>query len=184
MLQIEKNKSFFEKARTIYITGVIEAGLVEEVIKGINYFMELDNKKPIHLQIASPGGSVPDGLALIDYIRNVKTPIHTRAIGGVASMGSLIFISGHKRVMTEMSTLMLHDMSVGTDRRQYHQMKSMNDYHELLENNIIKVIKKYTELSDELIKEVMTNERWFTSKECIQYKMCDTILGESNNETV
>ena len=67
--------------------------------------------KPIKLFINSFGGSVYDGLSLVDVIKQSKTPVHTISIGSSMSMGFWIYLAGHKRFVGENTTLMFHDIT-------------------------------------------------------------------------
>ena len=68
-------------------------------------------RKPIYLYIQSCGGSVYDGLALVDVIEQSKTPVYTISIGLSMSMGLWVFLAGSKRLIGKNSTLMFHDIS-------------------------------------------------------------------------
>ena len=68
-------------------------------------------RKPIKLFINSFGGSCYDGLALVDVIKQSKTPVHTISIGSSMSMGLWIYLAGHKRYIGENATLMFHDVT-------------------------------------------------------------------------
>ena len=48
------------------------------------------------MYINSPGGSVTDGLAIIDTMNILSCPVYTYCIGSCASMGALICCSGKK----------------------------------------------------------------------------------------
>lgn len=67
--------------------------------------------KPIRLFINSFGGSVYDGLALVDVIQQSDTPVHTISIGSSMSMGLWIFMYGEKRFVGENATLMYHEIA-------------------------------------------------------------------------
>ena len=109
--------------RKLFLSGKIEALAVASIINEIHKINFDDDKneeeyrdwvrEPIKLFINSFGGSVYDGLALVDVIKQSKTPIHTIVIGSGMSMGLWIFLSGHKRFIGANSTLMFHDISCG-----------------------------------------------------------------------
>lgn len=107
--------------RKILLSDEIKAETVKDIITKImeiNYdddLKEADYKdwerEPIKLFINSFGGSVYDGLALVDVIKQSKTPVHTISIGSSMSMGFWIYLAGHKRYVGENATLMFHDIS-------------------------------------------------------------------------
>ena len=86
-----------EQYRKILLSDNISALSVKDIITkimDINYdddLKEADYKdwerKPIKLFINSFGGSVYDGLSLVDIIKQSKTPVHTISIGSSMSMG-------------------------------------------------------------------------------------------------
>lgn len=112
-----------EKYRKILLSEDITASSVKAVIEKIMEInadddtKELDyrdwERKPIKLFINSFGGSVYDGLSLVDVIKQSKTPVHTISIGSSMSMGFWIFLAGHQRFVGENATLMFHDISTG-----------------------------------------------------------------------
>lgn len=112
-----------EQYRKILLSGDISDATVAIVIKTIMEINKDDDekeadyrdweRKPIQLFINSFGGSVYDGLALVDVIKQSKTPVHTISIGSSMSMGLWIYLAGHKRFIGANSTLMFHDISCG-----------------------------------------------------------------------
>ena len=110
-----------EKERNILLSEDITASSVKNIIeKIIDINSDDDDKeedyknferKPIKLFINSFGGSCYDGLALIDIIKQSKTPVHTISIGSSMSMGLWIYLAGHKRYVGEHATLMWHDVT-------------------------------------------------------------------------
>ena len=109
------------KYRKLLLSEDITSSSVKDIIKDIMEINADDNekeldykdweRKPIKLFINSFGGSVYDGLALVDIIKQSKTPVHTISIGSSMSMGLWIYLAGHKRFVGEHSTLMFHDIS-------------------------------------------------------------------------
>lgn len=107
--------------RNILISGEIDGGCVKaaiDKIMDINYDDDLKEedfknweREPICLFINSNGGNAYDALALIDIIRQSKTPVHTIALGWCMSAGLWIFMHGHKRLIGEHATLMFHDVA-------------------------------------------------------------------------
>lgn len=110
-----------EKERSILLSEDISASSVKGIIEKIIDINSDDDekeddyknweRKPIKLFINSFGGSAYDGLALIDIIKQSKTPVHTISIGSSMSMGLWIYLAGHKRYVGEHATLMYHDVT-------------------------------------------------------------------------
>ena len=109
------------KNRELVLSDTIDRGSVRDIINSILEINRDDTdkekdykdweRKPIQLFINSFGGSVYDGLALVDIIKYSKTPVHTICIGSAMSMGLWIWLSGHRRIIGKHGTLMFHDVS-------------------------------------------------------------------------
>ncbi|KAJ5917808.1 hypothetical protein N7454_010183 [Penicillium verhagenii] len=103
------------KERIICLNGevneIASASIVAQLL-----FLEADNpKKPIHLYINSPGGSVTAGLAIYDTMTYIAAPVSTICVGQAASMGSLLLAGGApgKRFCLPHSSIMVHQPSGG-----------------------------------------------------------------------
>lgn len=55
------------------------------VIAQLLFLQSESNKKPIHMYINSPGGSVTAGLAIYDTMQYIMPPIATWCVGQAAS---------------------------------------------------------------------------------------------------
>lgn len=95
--------------REVQCIGSVDADMVNSLIAQIRYLAAEDPKAEITMYINSPGGSVPDGMALLDVMAAIPCPIRTVCMGTAASMASLLFVCGDTRDMLEHSHLMIHD---------------------------------------------------------------------------
>ena len=68
--------------------------------------------EPVLLMISSPGGSVLDGLAVYDEIKRMNREVITYASGLVASIATIIYLAGKKRLITPHSQLLIHNPSI------------------------------------------------------------------------
>ena len=66
--------------RIIYIGESFEDDSCNRIIAQLLYLDSLNNN-PIRIYINSPGGSVIDGLAIIDTINFIKSPVYTICVG-------------------------------------------------------------------------------------------------------
>jgi ATP-dependent Clp protease protease subunit len=64
------------------------------VIAQLLFLQSESSKKPIHIYINSPGGSVTAGLGIYDTMQYVLPPVATWCVGQACSMGSLLLASG------------------------------------------------------------------------------------------
>ncbi|MBD0380207.1 ATP-dependent Clp protease proteolytic subunit [Paenibacillus sedimenti] len=161
--------------RTLYLFDGINKSSVKQIIESILKLNQLDDERdkkekdfkrvPIDLIINSNGGSVYDGLALINVIDNSKTPVHTYVYGLAASMSLLIAASGHKRYAGRLSTFMYHSVSnhIGG---QFERLKNRLDETERLQTIYDEYLISKTKFRLEDLKNVQEHQRdWFISPE-------------------
>lgn len=162
------------KKRQVFLFGTIKEKNSNELIKEIitlNYL----NTKPITLTINSPGGSVPAGLAIIDVITTISSPVDTVIIGEACSMASIISIIGRKRKITKNAVWMAHPMSTG-----YHDyIEHIKDFiksADTLENIITNIYKEHTKLTKKDYDKMARGQLWLNAKECLKKGIVDKIV--------
>jgi ATP-dependent Clp protease protease subunit len=112
-----KNKRILDKSSRVITLGDINndnACSVINFIYDINNEdepKEADKRKPIQLIINSQGGSVYDGIGIVDVIEQSITPIHIYVHGQAQSMAFAIVTSGHYRYAGKRAVFMYHQVS-------------------------------------------------------------------------
>lgn len=73
-------------------------------------FLDSESNEPISLYINSPGGSIVDGMAILDTMNHIKSPVHTICMGMAASMGAFLLSQGEPghRYCLPNSEVMIH----------------------------------------------------------------------------
>lgn len=79
--------------RIIYLSGGVNEQTANLVIAQLLYLNKKDPKKDIIMYINSPGGSVLDGLAIMDTMQMITNDVVTVCVGMAASMGALLLTS-------------------------------------------------------------------------------------------
>lgn len=82
------------KDRIICLMGPVNDTVSSIVVAQLLFLQSESAKKPIHMYINSPGGSVTAGLAIYDTMQYVLPPISTWCVGQACSMGSLLLAAG------------------------------------------------------------------------------------------
>jgi ATP-dependent Clp protease protease subunit len=163
------------KHRTLFLTGEIKTENIVKLIKDI-FLLDALNKKPIKIYISSSGGNVPDGFALIDSIKLIKSPITTIIIGEACSMAGLISITGKDRYITKNAVWMAHDLSGGItgdySGKIEYRAKHLSQLWKMIENHL----KTYTKLTNEEIDLARTGELWLQPEECLVKGIVDKIF--------
>ena len=164
----------------------------ETVQKAIDFIMEINRdddlkeadyrdweRKPIKLFINSFGGEVYSGLAIVDTIKQSKTPVHTISLGASMSMGFWIYLAGHKRYVGEHATLMFHDISMWMGDKSEGIKQELNEILRLQKivcNEITSTsLVKQETLNDYVIRKA---EWYIPADEAIKLKLADGYYKE------
>ena len=165
--------------REIQCVGEINQQSVQSMILQLRYLQVLDSTKEITMYVNSPGGSVYDGLALIDVMDALKCPIKTVCTGLAASMGSLIFASGNERCMLSHSRIMIHNPRInsGVGGDALHLDAVARDLMQTREVTA-RLLAERTSHSIEEIYEKTTSDTYFDAREALEFGLADRIIHE------
>ncbi len=72
--------------------------------------------RTIYLMLSTPGGSVLSGMTAYNVLRSLPVKLITHNVGGVNSIGNVIFLAGEERYSCQRATFMFH--GVGFDVTQ------------------------------------------------------------------
>jgi ATP-dependent protease ClpP protease subunit len=131
---------------------------------------------PIQLHIHSAGGDLFSGLAAIDTIRTLKTPIHTYVQGSVASAATLMSICGTKRYMYSNSLMLIHQISTSMMYGKYHEFLDEIENQNLLMEKVKDIYKAKTNLTEEQLNDMLQHDLWLSSDKCLELGLVDEIL--------
>jgi ATP-dependent protease ClpP protease subunit len=129
----------------------------------------------INLHINSPGGSLLDGLAAVDYVRKSKAPIHSIVEGAAASAATLISIMANKRSMHKHSFMLIHQLSSGMYGK-YEELLDDMENNKALMKTIQNIYLERTKIPQNVLKEVLKKDLLFDSKQCLKYGLVDQII--------
>jgi len=150
------------------------------VIAELMYLASL-NSSDISIMINSQGGSVIDGLAIIDTINWIKSKHHcdvaTICIGMAASMGAVLLTSGakDKRYILPHSRVMIHQVSSFTSG-SLKDMEIEISESQRCRDDIYKILTETTGKSMDEIVAACDRNNWMHGQEVIDFGLADHIL--------
>ena len=165
--------------REIQCNGEINKESVYSMILQLRYLQTQDPEKEITIYINSPGGSVADGLALIDTMAALHCPIRTVCMGTAASMAALIFASGNERDIMPHARVMIHDPLIsggvgGSALKLDAIAKDLMHTREVT----AQILSDCTGHSIEEIYEKTATDTYFDAKEALEWGLADRIIHE------
>lgn len=133
--------------------------------------------KTINVRINSPGGSVFDGTAIYNTLRNHGAKIVTHNEGAALSIASLIFMAGDERRMAKNGYLMIHDPA-GAVRGKADDMRKMADMLDKVKDVTASTYADRTKHDKADIADMMSKETWLTATEAEELGFVDTVTDE------
>ncbi|KAJ1350158.1 ATP-dependent Clp protease proteolytic subunit 1 [Parelaphostrongylus tenuis] len=140
-------------------------------------FLQSDSsKKPIHMYINSPGGSVTAGLAIYDTMQMISAPVATWCVGQASSMGSLLLCAGEKGMRTALpnSRIMVHQPSGGA-QGSCSDILIRAEEIQRLKKRVQEIYVHHTGQTYEVIQETLDRDRFMSALEAKQFGIVDKV---------
>lgn len=171
------------KDRIIMVQGQVEDTMANAIVAQLLFLDAQDNTKDIYMYINTPGGSVSAGLAIVDTMNFIKSPVQTIVMGVAASMGTIIASSGTKgkRFMLPNAEYMIHQPMGGTGGgtqqtdmaiAAQHLLKTRERLEQILADNSGQSLDK--------IHTDAERDNWMTAEETLEYGFIDAIMTRIN----
>ncbi len=120
-----------------------------------------DNKPTLEIIINSGGGSVVEGFAMIDAIRELQelydVKVNTHAMGICASMAVAIFMAGDIRTSGDNTVFMLHQIQGGAMGSQ-NKIQSTLQFMDMAKNNYKRMFKD-TRIDKDELDRILENDK-------------------------
>jgi ATP-dependent Clp protease protease subunit len=174
----KRMEEIYLQQRRVYFWGVVDDKSMEKIISKVLFLDAHEPGKEIDLYISSPGGSVTAGLALLDVMNMIQSPVNTICMGLAASMGSMILSQGvkGKRKIFKNGRVMIHQPSIGGVQGQAIEL-------EITAKQIVKTRKLLADILAENcgqpIEKILKDfdrDYWLDAQEAIEYGIVDEII--------
>ncbi|MBO4816471.1 MAG: ATP-dependent Clp protease proteolytic subunit [Clostridia bacterium] len=167
------------KDRIIFLSEDVNHVTASLVIAQMLFLESEDPDKEISFYINSPGGSITDGMAIVDTMNYIKCPVSTICIGLAASMGSVLLASGAKgkRYATPNSEILIHQPLIsGGLSGQTTEIKIHADHMVKTREKLNKLLSEKTGQSLEQIEKDTERDHYMTAEEALKYGLIDEII--------
>lgn len=169
----------FTEQRKVFIEGDINAQKAGDFIKQMLILNSKEDSTTIDILINSTGGDINAGFAIYDAMRLSKAPIRTYCVGSAYSMAAILFAAGGQRFMLPHSELMLHEpFMIDNPGGSYDSMCSKTAILDRTRKEIVNILVRHTEKSEDEIRQAIHYDHFFPAKEAIDFGLCDEILEE------
>ena len=167
------------KDRIIFLSEDVNHVTASIIIAQMLFLESEDPDKEISFYINSPGGSITDGMAIVDTMNYIKCPVSTICVGLAASMGSVLLTCGAKgkRFATPNSEILIHQPLIsGGLAGQTTEIKIHADHMVKTREKLNKLLSEKTGQSLEQIEKDTERDHYMTAQEALEYGLIDEII--------
>ncbi len=142
-----------------------------------NTLKSLGDVKSINLHINSPGGSVFEGIAIYNMLKQNSARINVYIDGLAASIASVIAMSGDAIFMPSNSMMMVHNPWVMAIGNASELRKQADDLDQITKSSVQTYLAKAGDKLDEkTLTQLMDDETWLTAQEAVDYGLADEVM--------
>lgn len=165
--------------RIVFLGEQVDAHTANLVVAQLLYLASEDPKRDIKLYINSPGGSVYDGLAIIDTMNYIAPDVQTIGIGLQASMGAMLLACGAKgkRFVLPNARIMIHQPSSGTEGKITDQEIALKEGI-YLKKRLVEIFAARTGKTVEQVEKDMDRDNWMSADEALEYGIIDEVIKD------
>ena len=170
------------KDRIIFLGEDVNPTSASLIIAQLLFLESEDPDKEISLYINSPGGSITDGMGIVDTMNYIKCPVSTICVGLAASFGAVLLANGEKgrRFATPNSEILIHQPLIGGQgggiSGQATEIKIHADHMIRTREKLNKLLSDRTGQSIETIERDTERDHYMTAEEALKYGLIDGIM--------
>lgn len=173
------NQADADVARIYSFLESVTTDSVADCMDDLGIWARRDPGRPITIIFNSPGGSVIEGLALYDFLDDLKkshdVEITTVARGMAASMGGVLLQAGDKRIVGRNAHVLIHEVSsVGFGKLS--EMEDEVKFCKRLQERLLDILADRSTMSKRQIRTKWKRKDWWLdAKETVSLGFADEI---------
>ncbi len=131
------------------------------------------------VRINSGGGDVFAAMAIYTRLKEHSAKITVKIDGWCASAATIIAMAGDVIEISLGGVFMIHDPLAGMfGYYNTEELTKLQKELETVKQSIVNCYKTVTEMSEEEIKQLMTEEKWFSAEEAVEAGFCTAVMFE------
>src|SRR5690554_3731948 len=159
------------------INGAIEAESYYDdafSLQDLNFHLQQANGEDLYIDINSIGGDLHTGVSiftnLLRYAETNNAHITTRANGFVASIATVIFLAGNKRIVNEYMQPFIHEPLFfgGTGSQTTKEIQEDVVALQKARDLMADLYSEFVGIDKSKALELMANNTWLTANECLE----------------
>jgi ATP-dependent Clp endopeptidase proteolytic subunit ClpP len=174
----EKELATNEYHHVYHFTSQVNGSTVQFCMDRLTYWARTEPGCAIEIVFTSPGGSVIEGLALFDFIQDLRRAGHhitTKALGMAASMAGILLQAGDKRVMSKESYVLIHEISTGAIGK-IGEIEDEVKFVKKIQGRILEIFAARSKVPKSYYaKHWKRQDWWLDSAECLKIGFVDEV---------
>ena len=165
------------KDRIIYLGEDVNPTTSSLIVAQMLFLESEDPDKEIYFYINSPGGSITDGMAIVDTMNYIKCPVETVCVGLAASMGAFLLSGGTKgkRLALPNAEIMIHQPLGGT-QGQATEIEIAAKHILRTKEKLNRMLAENTGKDYETICADTERDNWKSAEEACEYGLIDKVI--------
>ncbi len=158
----------------LFLYNVIDSNTSKGILKDLS---KSSDSSDLTLHINSPGGSVLDGYAIYNQLRQSGKNITVNIDGMAGSIASVIAMAGKTINISEAGRFMIHNPFAaikGDAKALQAAAETLKDF----QTDLVKIYSNRTKLNQKTIREMMDKETVLTAKEAVSMGFADNIINQ------
>ncbi|SEE26241.1 ATP-dependent Clp endopeptidase, proteolytic subunit ClpP [Arthrobacter alpinus] len=164
----------------VFIYGAIGGWFGVDATQFVRDIATLDVKE-IQLRVNSPGGSVYDGVAIMNALKRHKAKVVASVDGIAASAASFIIMAADEIQMGPGSEVMIHDAWAYTAGNA-GELTDEAAHLDRISNSIASLYASRAGGTAEEWRDAMKAESWYSAKEAVAAGLADSVTGDTANK--
>lgn len=137
---------------------------------------------PATVYINSPGGSMFEGISILNRLNQHKAGVHIKVLGLAGSAASVIAMAGQSREIAPTGFLFIHNSwSVVAGNR--HDLQALSEDLEVFDHAMRDLYIEASGQSEEAVTEWMDKETFFGGKKAVELGFMTSLLDSGEVET-
>lgn len=167
-----------DEANVYFFHGPVNAMSSADCLESLGMWSRKKPASPITLVFNSPGGSVFEGLALYDFIKDLRSRGHhvtTKSVGMAASMGGVLLQAGDERVMGSNAFMLIHEVSAG-QMGKVSDLEDALEFTQRLQDKLLGILAERSTMTTAQIKRKWKKKDWWLdANEALELGFVDRI---------
>lgn len=136
-------------------------------------------KRPVTLNINSPGGSYFEGVTIFNLLRDYPNRIDVNVLGQASSAASVVAMAGDRIRMYSGALMMIHRAS-GLAMGNKKDMRDLAVMLEKVDNVAADIYSARTGMSRDEVLALMDAETWMTPEECVKNGFAEEVVKDES----